>query len=173
MIFITPPLQITDHPADANHKGGTRAGYRFIFIHATAGTDSLDWLSTTSPQGKRVSCHRLIDKKGTNYKIVPDHEVAWTQGPAVIGPTPANGQDANELGLSIEFENLNDGRDPYPAAQLDMGAAQVVEWWGLYGFIPILAHTWAQADKSDPLGFPWEDFYRRIWVRLRAIAGVS
>lgn len=169
-IFQTPPLAITDHPADANHKGGTRAGYRYIFIHATAGTDSLDWLSTTSPQGKRVSCHRLIDKLGKNYKIVPDHEVAWTQGPAVIGPTPADGNDANELGLSIELENLNDGRDPYPDAQMRMCAKQIVEWWGMYGFIPVVAHAWTQADKKDPLGFDWHKLYVMVWGELQAIA---
>lgn len=172
-IFKTPPLNIVDHPADSKHKGGKRAGYRYIFIHATGGTNSLDYLSTTSPPNKPVSSHRLGAKDGTNYKIVQDSEVAWTQGPAIIGPTPADGNDANELGLSIELENLNDGRDPYPDAQMRMCARQIVEWWGLYGFIPVVAHAWTQADKKDPLGFDWHKLYVMIWEELQAIAKAS
>lgn len=170
-LFRTAPLVITDHPADSIHCcGQTRLGYRWILMHATGGTNSLDWLSTTSPNSRPVSCHRLIAKDGHIYKIVPDDQTAYTQGPAEVGPLPIHGQNLNNWALSIELENLDNGRDPYPAAQLDAAAAQVVEWWGAYGFIPIVAHAWVQADKHDPAGFDWPDFYRRIWVRLKAIA---
>src|SRR5204862_8324577 len=130
-LFTTAPLPIIDHPADALHAGGqTRLGYRYVFIHATGGTNSLNWLSTTSPASKPVSCHRLIAKDGRIYKVVPDEKTAYTQGPAEIGPLPEQGQNANNWALSIELENLDNGRDPYPAAQLDAAAAQVVEWIG-------------------------------------------
>lgn len=171
MLFPTTPLSIIDHPADRLHCcGQTRLGYRFIFLHATGGTNSLNWLSTTSPVSDPVSCHRLIAKDGTIYKIVPDEQTAYTQGPAELGPLPGRGQNANNWALSIEMENLDTGRDPYPPAQLLSTARQVVEWWGAYGFLPVIAHAWAQADKRDPAGFPWDTFYQLCWEELKRIA---
>lgn len=171
MLFSTSPLTITDHPADSIHCcGQTRLGYRFIVLHSTGGTNSLDWLSTASPPSNPVSCHRLIDKSGKIYKLVSDEKTAYTQGPAEIGPLPSQTQNANNWSLSIEMENLNNGVDPYPPAQLDAVVQQVVEWIGRYGFIPIVAHAWIQANKSDPAGFPWDDFYARLWQRLKTIA---
>lgn len=43
----------------------------------------------------------------------------------------------------------------------------VVEWYGLYGALPILSH--AEIDtkgKTDPAGLPWSSFYRMLFVRL-------
>jgi N-acetylmuramoyl-L-alanine amidase len=171
MLFPTTPLPIVDHPADSIHCCGlTRLGYRWIVIHATGGTNSLNWLSTTSPASNPVSIHRLIAKNGTIYKIVPDDDTAYHAGPARVGALPTRDQNINNWSLGIELENLNDGRDPYPAAQLDRAADQVVEWIGAYGFLPIVAHSWIQSNKHDPLGLDWADFYGRIWSRLRTIA---
>jgi N-acetyl-anhydromuramyl-L-alanine amidase AmpD len=171
MLFVTSPLPIKDHPADRLHCcGQTRLGYRWVFLHATGGTNSLDWLSTTSPADKPVSCHRYIPKDGTIYKIVPDEHTAYTQGPSQIGPLPSHLQNANNWSLSIEMENLDNGHDPWTAAQVKACALQVVEWWGAYGFLPVVAHSWMQADKHDPLGFPWQTFYALCWEQLRGIA---
>ena len=171
-LFPTALLNIVDHPADASHAGAlARLGYRFIVIHATGGTNSLNWLSTTS--APPVSIHRLISKQGQIYKIVPDEVAAYHAGPARVGPLPSAEANINNWSFGIELENLNDGRDPYPAPQLDSAADQVVEWIGVYGFLPIVAHAWIDSRKSDPAGFDWPDFYRRIWARLRAIARSS
>src|SRR5262245_33239982 len=144
--FTTPPLAIVDHLADANHCGGMpRLDYRWIVLHATGGTNSLDWLSTSS--SPPVSCHRLIAKDGTIYKIVPDDTVAWTQGPSELRLVPANQPNVNQYCLSIELENLDDGHDPYPYAQVRSAVAQVAEWRGLYGDIPAVAHAWIQSGK--------------------------
>jgi N-acetyl-anhydromuramyl-L-alanine amidase AmpD len=171
MLFSTNPLPIIDHPADRAHCcGEARLGYRWIFLHATGGVNSLNWLSTTSPHDTPVSCHRLIAKDGTIYKIVPDDKVAYTQGPSVAGPVPGNGENMNQWALSIEMENLDNGHDPYPVTQVRACALQVVEWIGAYGFIPIVAHAWMQRDKHDPLGFPWDELYALIWDQLKEIA---
>ena len=169
--FQTPPLSIIDHPADANHKGGVRLGYHWIFLHSTVGTNSLDWLSTDP--NSAVSCHRLIAKDGTIYKIVPDNEVAWTQGPAQIGNLPRRDpktgkivEDVNQWSLSIELENLNDGRDPYPYAQIKSCVDQVVEWKAAYGDLAVVAHAWCQSNKTDPRGFPWGQFFGMYYARM-------
>lgn len=165
-LFVTPPLAITDKPADARHQANNRLGYDFIFLHHSGGTNSVAWLSTTS--SPPVSCHRLISRIGVIYKIVPDHLVAFTQGPADIGPIPENGENANQRGLSIEFENLGNGQD-WPDAQLKSGAKQVVEWWGAYGWLPILYHRQVQANKNDPYGFPRERFDRYVLDYLKQV----
>lgn len=165
--FATPPLKIVDHPADAQHKGGVRHFHRWIVLHATGGTNSLDWLSTTS--NPPVSVHRLITKSGLIYKIVPDNEVAWHAGPAQVGRLPGNGYTINNDSIGIELENLNDGRDPYPAAQMDACVSQVAEWYGLYGAIPIVGHGWIQSNKYDPLDFNWPIFYSLLFARLGAL----
>lgn len=170
--FITPPLNIIDLPADKAHKSGGRLGYRWIVLHHTGGTDSRKWLSTTSQPP--VSVQRLITKVGQNIKIVPDHEVAFTQGPAQIRNLPRQQggrtvETVNEWALAIEFENLGNGKDPYPLVQLDMGARQCVEWWGAYGLLPIVGHGWIQTNKNDPAGFPWEQFYQLMLKHLKAV----
>ena len=178
MLFVTPPLPIVDHPADANHHGGTRVMRdMFIVLHHTGGTDSLDYLSTTSPPSNPVSCHRLIAKDGTNYKIVPDYLNAWTQGGGILGGMIQWAKDvwkshkwnANHNGLSIEIENRGNGKDPYPDEQVRMVAMQIVEWWGLYGFIPILYHGHIDARKNDPRGFPRDKLDRFIAEYLREV----
>jgi N-acetylmuramoyl-L-alanine amidase len=168
-LFQTAPLLIIDRPADAAHAGAlARLGYRFIVLHATGGTNSLNWLSTTS--SPPVSIHRLITKSGAIYKIVPDEVAAYHAGPARVGPLPSADANVNNWSLGIEIENLNDGRDPYPAAQLDSAALQIVEWWGAYGLLPLVAHAWIDSRKHDPAGLDWSDLYRRVWARLRAVA---
>lgn len=165
-LFVTSPLRIIDYPANSFHYATNRMGNEVIVIHATGGSDSKDYLSTTSSGKKIVSTHRLVDKFGHNYKIVQDKDVAFTQGPARIGRYPYFDQalgitiTVNHIALSIELENLNNGRDPYPYEQLEMCAKQCVEWQGAYGIIPIVYHAFIQSNKTDPLGFPKETFQR-------------
>jgi len=168
--FHTDPLTIIDHSADAAHCGGVRAGYRFIFLHDTDtssdgnGLDSLAWLSTTP--GSRVSCTRYIPKKGPIYKLMPDATVPWTNGATVLESLPLNAPGVNEWSLTIEMERSKKDKGPWPFVQVQLAAWQCAEWWGLYGALPILGHGWAQANRTDPRGFPWDIFYREIFARM-------
>lgn len=178
MLFSTPPLSITDYPADRLHQGGVRLGYRFITLHATAGSldSSLHWLTTTSPPSNPVSVHRVISKQGHIYKLVSDEAIAWHAGYATVGALPRrNAQGAiiesfNQWSLGIELENDNTGHDPYPPLQVLACVNQVVEWIGMYGFLPIVAHSWVDRRKSDPAGFSWDAFYQTLWSRLKVVA---
>lgn len=170
MIFATPALTIQDAPANADHHGGLRAGQpQVIIVHATGGTNSLGWLTTDSPLSNPVSVHRLIDKRGQIYKILPDDLIAWTQGYGRIGDRigPERSKtNLNDVALSIELENLDNGKDDYPIAQLDACAAQLVEWIGLYGFLPILSHAQVDSRKVDPLRLPWPSLWSLVYGRL-------
>lgn len=166
MLFRLPPLDFVDLPADAQHKGGFEPRHiQAIWLHATVGTDSRAWL-TTDPRS-RASAHRLITKRGVIYKLVDDAEAAWTEGPAVWYDPPGVLTNPNRTGLSIEFENLNDGKDPYPLAQVAQGANQCAEWVGMYGFLPILNHTYLQGNKTDPAGFPRRSFDSMLYDVIR------
>ena len=150
MLFNTSPLNIIDYPADSNHYARNRAGYRFIFIHHTAGTRSEDWLSKTSSGERLCSVHRLIKRDGRIFKIVPDEYVAFTQGYGHMDGIHIN---LNMISLSIELEHI-DPQD-YPTPQLLSCARQIVEWQGAYGFMDKLYHSDVDARKPDcPHYFP-------------------
>ena len=162
--FDSPNLNIIDHQADSRHHSGIRAiRPMMIILHATAGTNSLDWLST-SPQSS-VSAHRLIDKAGRIYKILPDEYIAHHAGYGRVGPYT----NLNAISLGIELENLNTGADQYPAPQVQSCAWQIAEWWAAYGAIPILTHAMVDGRKTDPRGFPWPQLYGMLFDRIRGI----
>lgn len=169
MIFATPPLPIVDSPAAPTHYTKGRGGHlpRFIVVHHTGGTNSLAWLTSTSPN--RVSAHRLIEKIGTIHKIVNDGDTSNAAGYAIVGPVDPDANDPvgvasnfNQISLNIELENLGTGRDPYPEAQMVACARQIVEWIGKYGYLAIVGHSWVDARKQDPAGFDWTFLYRLI-----------
>lgn len=169
--FYTDPLPIVDLPADSNHYSNDRLGYERIVLHHTGYTgaqgtgNSGPWLSTDSPPGKRVSCHRLI-RYGTIYKIVPDYLVAFTQGPACIRSLTYGDVDPNRICLSIEIENNGKG-EKYSDTDLRLTAMQCVEWIGAYGWIPVDFHGSIQDNKNDPFAFPMDKFYTFMTEQLR------
>lgn len=166
-IFSTPALNVTTQHADDKHYGGQRLPPKMIVLHATGGTNSLPWLTTTSPASNPVSVHRLIGKDGTITKIVEDNETAWHAGYGIVGALgPSKVPNINTVSLGIELENLNDGKDPYPAVQVERCAAQIAEWWGMYGFLPVLAHAAIDPRKNDPLGFSWTDLHIHLYEHL-------
>jgi len=130
---------------------------RRIVIHATAGTDSLAWLTQTSDPP--VSVHRLIARDGTIFKLVADDDVAYHVGFSTLFPYPNRGLiSANYTSLGIELENTNTGQQPYPKVQLAAAMAQIIEWYGAYGYLPLVGHCDLDARKLDPVGFAWEEF---------------
>jgi N-acetylmuramoyl-L-alanine amidase len=141
----------------------SRAGQAIVAIvaHGTAGTDSRAYLQRGGerPDGsdRGVSIHTLIEKDGTIYRMVEDARGANHAGAAsarmrVGGRTYAAGE-INRVTLSFELENLQDGHDPYPPAQLASMAWQIADWRRQYGPLPIVRH--ADIDptrRSDPVG---------------------
>lgn len=162
--FEVPELPVVFFPADSRHKSGhVRGPWKLIVIHATAGTNSRNWLSVNP--ASNVSIHTLISKSGQNTRIVPDDEIANHVGYSRMGNTISlNGQ-----ALGIELENLNTGKDPYPQAQIDACAAQIVSWWSQFGYLPYVSHASVDtAGKTDPAGFPWEKLNHAVTACLTA-----
>lgn len=161
-LFTTLPLSIQDVKVAPTHymKPLRERRIRFIFLHATgasAGHSSVPWLAGRARPP--VSAHRVIDRDGTIYKLVSDANIAFTQGRGSMGGRGPEHENLNIDGLSIELENENRRRPPYeeyPAPQLKACAAQIVEWIGAYGWLPILYHSDVDAEKHDPSGLPRE-----------------
>lgn len=156
---------------DRNHRSpnyGPRHGHQIsmLVLHATVGTarSALAWL--TNPAA-RVSAHLLIDKRGTIYELVPDEFTAWHAGRAFW-----QGETAiNEVSIGIELENANDGRDPYPAAQLDALLHIAREKVAQYHIAPdmVVRHldvAVPRGRKTDPAGFPWNEFRSQLFPNL-------
>lgn len=145
---------------------GSRGGrpISMIVLHATAGTarSALAWL--TNPAA-RVSAHYLIDKTGQIYRLVPDEYAAWHAGRAAW-----RGETAiNELSLGIELENANNGRDPYPVAQLNALIHLTREKVAQYRIAPdmVVRHldvAVPRGRKNDPAGFPWTEFLQQVFA---------
>lgn len=180
-IFTTPPLSIVDTPAAHTHFLEGRLGFQplFINVHHTGGfiPSTLNWLRYAS--NPRVSTHRLIGRDGTNYKVVQDEDTAYCAGFATIGPIDADISDPagvpinnNVCSLNIEIEHSGNPRDSYPLPQMVMVAKQIVEWWGKYGFLPVLAHGQIDANKNDPAGFDWALLHRLLRDELTKVLAV-
>jgi hypothetical protein len=143
-----PPKVITDLRANWHTS---RHGLTPVVIvgHGTVGRDSRDYLRRGGdlPDGsdRKVSIHALFMKNGDVYEMVPDERVANHAGFARLELNGkvyhSDGVNVNAVSLGYELENLQNGKDPYPEAQLlSMG------WWivtkrAKFGHLPIVRHT--------------------------------
>lgn len=141
-----------------------------IILHSTAGIKAGD-LFTLSGRDRRhlVSCHYYISKIGEIYQLVQDKDVAWHAG---VSFWHGEG-DCNGYSLGVELENINDGDDKYPQAQLDATLWLVRNKVAQYK-IPksrLVKHAEIAVPpgrKTDPRGFPWETFVARAYDGLDA-----
>lgn len=153
-LFLTPPLDIIDVAADSQHSGGPRRmPPQMIVLHHTGAWPALRWLTTD--RKSNVSAHRYIEPHKPIYKLVPDERVAYTQGYADVGPwSDAGGLAFNPVCLSIEGCFDPTIERTWNVDVVWKMACQCCEWWGLYGFIPILYHWQVDKRKDDPAHFP-------------------
>lgn len=135
-----------------------------IVLHATvintmAGTQR----AFLDDRVRRVSAHYIIDRDGSTVQMVDERRVGWHAGVSELeGRT-----GVNEFSLGIELINLNDGRDPYPEAQMQ-ALVELVRDIRTRWNVPdsrIVSHAQIARPigrKSDPLGFDFDEFFRRL-----------
>lgn len=168
----TAPRLIVDLSIHRSSRGG--AAVAMVVIHATAGTDSLTWLKQ-NPRG--VSAHVLIRKDGTIIRLVPDSEAAHHAGYShlVLGQrviSRTSNPSPNQFTLGLELENLNNGHDPYPAAQLSAMGWQLAQWAHAYPQARMAFHREIDTQgKRDPAGLTWPAVYRALapWFNAPAL----
>jgi hypothetical protein len=165
-MFI-PPVDTSHTSKHQSSRGG--ASILAAVVHATAGTNSLGWL-TQNP--RQVSSHVLIRKDGLIYQLIPDsmaaHHVGYSQirlNQRIYGRSTT--PNANQITLGVELENTNTGKDPYPEAQI-----LALGWWlaqkaKKYPDLALLKHEDIDTQgKSDPAGLTWLRIYAAMGVYL-------
>lgn len=154
-----------------NHSARSGHTITMLVLHATAGTarSALAWLTN---KAARVSAHYLIDKQGQVYQLVDDDRAAWH-----AGRSSWRGQEAiNERSIGIEIENANDGRDPYPAVQLEalvQLAKDKIQQYHIAADMVVRHADIAlpRGRKTDPAGFAWANFLRQLFPQAAPAPG--
>lgn len=127
-------------------------------------------------------CHGVITKDGqvhlvgygrANHAGLGDDDVlrAVVNETALPPDNEAN-TDGNRHFYGFECENLGDGKDPWPAAQLDAIERVAAAICRHHGWTErsVIGHLEWQPGKSDPRGFTMASMRERIGERLRAPA---
>jgi hypothetical protein len=125
-------------------------------------------------------CHDFLAKDGTLYVVGHGRtNHAGTTTPAVrdaiiAEQTPANQRtigsetvDANDFLFGLEIENKGDGKDPYPAIQMDVAvrwATAIARFYG-WGRNSVWGHGEITTRKVDP-SFSMPTFRGRVADRL-------
>lgn len=169
-----------------NHKGpfGPMAG---VMIHHTVTRGTAATVRICKDGYAALPgplCHGVIAKNGTIHLVGygrANH--AGGGDPAVLAavkagtyatrpPVPVRGNDDGVVGNAFfwgfECENLGDGKDPWPAAQLlaiEKASAALCRYHG-WNERHVIGHLEWSDDKSDPRGFTMPSMRARIKNRL-------
>jgi N-acetyl-anhydromuramyl-L-alanine amidase AmpD len=127
-----------------------------IVIHSTV-IPTLD-LTTTAFQrvASQVSAHYTIGKDGSFILNVSTFDRAWHAG---VSQDAAGRTNVNNYSIGIELVNLNDGKDPYPDAQIQVLHNIIGGLRRRFPIKQLVSHEFIAMPagrKNDPIGFPWE-----------------
>ncbi len=126
----------------------------FVILHHTSDDTAAQALRTLTDPARSVSAHYLVARDGTLYQLVDERARAWHAGTSKWG----SDTDVNSSSLGIELDN--NGREPFPEAQISALLALLADIESRYR-IPrtnFLGHAdVAPRRKVDPSGyFPWK-----------------
>ncbi|MEV6420757.1 peptidoglycan-binding protein [Streptomyces sp. NPDC051662] len=175
-------VRVREHPdwktRNRNHKGrwGPVHG---VMLHHTAGRDSLALCRDGTQSLPGPLCIGLIGKDGTVQLLGHGRTNHAGNGSAALlaavradadvptGPGP-DAVDGNAHFYGFEIENLGDGRDPYPAAQLDAAERVSAAVCRAHGWPAgsVVAHKEWTRRKIDP-SFSMAEMRGRVATRLR------
>lgn len=152
-------------------RGRQHGPVQALVIHATAGRypGDLKYLRQGGTAAKPVSVHYYIDRAGTISQLVADFDTAWHAGASRWRGLEVDGS-LNAVSIGVELENLNTGRDPYPAAQIaalvalarHLVSAHHIARENLVRHLDI-----APGRKTDPAGLDWPAFVAQVYGGLR------
>ncbi|MFF8830651.1 peptidoglycan-binding protein [Streptomyces sp. NPDC015131] len=181
-------VRVVEHPGwrtrNRNHKGpfGPLHG---VIVHHTVSSGSAASVALCRDGYAGLPgplCQGVIDKAGTVHLIAHGRANHAGTGDgrvlrAVVAETapPAPGRqdtDGNAHFYGFECVNLGDGKDPWPAAQLDAIERACAALCRAHGWTAasVVGHKEWTAAKSDPRGFEMRALRTRIGTRLRSAA---
>nr|WP_223776970.1 N-acetylmuramoyl-L-alanine amidase [Streptomyces sp. 135] len=134
-------------------------------------------------------CHGVITKDGrvhlvgygrTNHAGMDDDVLQAVIAEKALPPDNEAKTDGNRHFYGFECENLGDGRDPWPAAQVEAivrasAALCRAHGWGKGGDTSVIGHAEWQPGKIDPHGpgVSMPDIRKRVTERLKHAASWS
>jgi len=126
----------------------------YVVIHYTSDRTAEESLRTLTSPALEVSAHYLVGRDGRIYQLVDERARAWHAGVSRWG----GDTDINSSSIGIELDN--DGRQPFPEAQIDSLLRLLADLRERYR-IPaanVLGHSdVAPRRKVDPGRlFPWK-----------------
>jgi N-acetylmuramoyl-L-alanine amidase len=126
----------------------------FVIIHHTSDDTVERALGTLTDPIRAVSAHYLIGRDGAIHQLVDERTRAWHAGESKWGANT----DINSSSIGIEIDN--NGREPFPGAQISALLALLADLQDRYR-IPkanVLGHAdVAPKRKTDPSPyFPWK-----------------
>lgn len=126
----------------------------FVIIHHTAQHSFAQTIRTFQLEHTKVSAHYVIGKDGRVVQMLNDYLRSWHAGKSKWG----NVTDMNSVSLGIELDN--NGREPFPEAQINalLVLLDTLKTKYQIPFTNFLGHAdVAPARKNDPsVFFPWK-----------------
>lgn len=161
------PIGLPDTKFVASPNWGVRSvGDKIdtVVVHSTVintleGTERAFW----DDKERRVSAHYVVDRDGTTIQMVDERRTAWHAGVSELDGRTG----VNDFSVGIELVNLNDGKDPYPEAQV-LAVKRIIQDLRERWDVPdshIVSHAAIARPagrKSDPVGFDFEKLLRLL-----------
>ncbi len=145
---------------------------KYIIIHYTGMQSEVEAIKKLSDTKSKVSCHFLINKKGSVIKMVPERFIAWHAGKSSWKKL----KSLNKFSIGIELTNFGHsfGYKKFPKKQI-FSLIKILKFLIKKYKIPkdnILGHSdIAPLRKKDPgEKFPWENLSKKnisIWHNFK------
>jgi N-acetylmuramoyl-L-alanine amidase len=118
---LTPEEKIQEQKRTGIHKGADWASAihydlrkpNFVIIHHTSQNSITQTIRTFQVEHSKVSAHYVIGRDGRVVQMLNDYERAWHAGRSKWGQIT----DMNSMSIGIELDN--NGREPFPAPQIN------------------------------------------------------
>lgn len=154
-------MKIKSHPSPNFNDRPTGVNIDTVVVHATVFETVDEVIYHFANPETNVSAHYTIDRDGTVVSHVAEQNRAWHAGESRMKDGRAN---VNDFSIGIELVNRNDGKDPFPEAQLlalrNLVKAITVRH-PIRHIIPHYECAYPPGRKSDPAGFD-ETWFREI-----------
>lgn len=136
----------------------------FVIIHHTSQNSTAQTIRTFQVPHSKVSSHYVIGKDGQVVQMLNDYDRGWHAGKSKWGSVT----DLNSVSIGIELDN--NGRDPFPDAQIKSLLVVLDTLKSRYSIpqLNFIGHgDIAPGRKNDPsVLFPWKTLAERgfgIW----------
>jgi N-acetylmuramoyl-L-alanine amidase len=127
-----------------------------VVIHSTVIPTLQKTTEAFQRTASQVSAHYSIGKDGSIVQNVSTWDRAWHAG---VSKDVDLRDNVNHYSVGIELVNLNDGKDPYPQAQLDALHAIITVLKRRHPIKQLTSHEFIAKPfgrKNDPMNFPWD-----------------